>query len=388
MIQKIYDVIIVGGGPSGLNTSRILAEKGLEVLLLEEKDKIGKDIVCTGIVGREIFERFNILKDSVLREIRSVRLVSPLETSILYSHPFSFAYVIDREKFDSALSHYALSKGVKIELAYRVIDIDISHSFVNVSALNLIDFEVKKFKGKMLIIATGFKTALAKKAGLGYPLNFLKSAQKIIEWNNDDVITIITGSLISKRGFGWIVPENEGFARIGVITEGDPKTGFESLSKKLLFTENQEGVRFKPIAQGFVSKTFGERVISVGECAGQVKTTTGGGIFFGLLCSEIAGEAVLKAFKKGDFSSERLSWYEKMWKKKISKEIKIGYFLRRLWGSLMDEQIEKLFVLAQSDGFIEEIGKKVRFDWHAFTLLKLMRKKEIREIFGNLIKFC
>ncbi|CAD7770706.1 hypothetical protein BLFGPEAP_00420 [Candidatus Methanoperedenaceae archaeon GB50] len=62
-------------------------------------------------------------------------------------------------------------------------------------------------------------------------------------------------------------------------------------------------VGYKPIAQGLVSKTCTDRVIAVGETAGQVKTTTGGGIYYGLLCSEIAVQVILKAFKKNSFNA-------------------------------------------------------------------------------------
>lgn len=383
--EKVYDVIIVGGGPSGLNTGRILADKGLEVLLLEEKEEVGKDILCAGIVGREIFEKFDISKDSILREVRTVKVISPTGREILYTHPFPFAYVIDREKFDKALFQDALLKGVNVELSHRVVNIDVSKE-VNVEALNLRDFLLERFRGKILILAIGVKIGLLRKLGLGYPPDFLKSAQKVMKWRDGEFVTILTGSAFSKGGFGWIVPENDSFARVGLITEGDPKVEFENIAKKYFYFENRNGVKFKPIAQGLVSKTFGERVLSVGECAGQVKTTTGGGVYFALLCSEIAGEVVLKAFKKGDFSSEGLSEYERRWKKKIGKEIKIGYFIRKLCGRLEDERIDKLFVLANSDGFIDSIGRKARFDWHALTLLKLLGKKEIREVFGNLIE--
>ncbi len=383
-MEKIYDVIVVGGGPAGLNTARILGREGIEVLLLEEKENVGKNVLCTGIVGKELFERFGISKDSVLRDIKSVRLVSPFGTTILYTHPSTFAYVIDREKFNAFLFNDALSKGVETKLSHRVVDVDVKKGGVDVIAFDFKNCELKRFKGQMLVLATGVKIELAKKLGLGYPVSFLKSAQKIMELK-EEYVTIIIGNSISKSGFAWIVPEKVNLARVGLMTEGDPKKGFENLSKKYFQDENLEGIKFKPIAQGLVSKTYGERVISVGECAGQVKTTTGGGIYFGLLCSEIAVEEILKTFKRGNLSSEKLSSYDKRWRNIIGKEIKIGYLLRRLCGKLSDEQIEKSFTLAQSDGLLNYIGRKARFDLHALTLLKLIRRKEIREIFGELL---
>lgn len=74
-------------------------------------------------------------------------------------------------------------------------------------------------------------------------------------------MTILKGSEISKGGFGWIEPENGSSARVGLITETNPRRGFEKIVKNYFPSEAINGVRFKPIFQGLVSKTFGERVL-------------------------------------------------------------------------------------------------------------------------------
>ena len=51
-----------------------------------------------------------------------------------------------------------------------------------------------------------------------------------------------------------------------------------------------------------IDKTYLERLLVVGDSAGQVKPITGGGIFYGLLCAKVASDTIVSAFKKGDFS--------------------------------------------------------------------------------------
>ena len=113
--MKSSDVLIVGGGPSGLRLAARLAGAGLDVRVLERKDGIGSSVVCTGIIGKEVFDSFGMNRDSALGELQTVRLVSPFGTSVVYSHPQPFAYVVDRERFDRNLAAEAASRGADIE---------------------------------------------------------------------------------------------------------------------------------------------------------------------------------------------------------------------------------------------------------------------------------
>jgi len=371
------DVIVIGGGPSGLNASRILAEKGLDVVVLERKREIGIHSICTGIVGKEAFTEFNLSIDSILNNIQKVRMISPYSTQINYQHPVAFANVVDREKFDKYLADVAQEKGVEIELETHVLDISVNNNCVDVLT-KAKSKNLQKYSAKMAIIATGIDYKLNKKLGLGYPKDFIYGIQAELETNNFDSIQILVGNNIAPGAFAWVVPVYEKFVRVGLMTEKEPNGYFQNLMKRLNLTKglelNKKHIQFRGIAQGLVSRTYGERVIAVGEAAGQVKTTSGGGIYFGLLCSNIASRVVLKRFGEGCFSARALAEYEKLWKKAIQKEILIGYYIRKICGKLSDSQIERMFQIAQTDGIIPLIREKGNFDWHSELMLALIKK--------------
>ncbi|HEX17676.1 MAG TPA: FAD-dependent oxidoreductase, partial [Thermoplasmatales archaeon] len=51
-----YDVIVVGGGPAGLVTSALIAERGFSVAVLERDREIGIPVLCGEGVSKKVDE--------------------------------------------------------------------------------------------------------------------------------------------------------------------------------------------------------------------------------------------------------------------------------------------------------------------------------------------
>jgi digeranylgeranylglycerophospholipid reductase len=122
--------------------------------------------------------------------------------------------------------------------------------------------------------------------------------------------------------------------------------------------------------------------VVVGEAAGQVKATTGGGIYFGLLCAEIAASAIAKAFRCGDYSRKILKEYEIEWRRRIEPELKAGIMLRNIFSKISDRQIDLLIDLAKKDG-IMPLVEKAHFDWHKDLVSHLVRHLISKILPGN-----
>ncbi len=374
---KRADVVVIGGGPSGLRAAGRLAARGLDVRLFERKPRIGQNVICTGIVGKEVFEKFGLNPASIIREIRTVRLVSPFSTVVTYQHPRSFAFVVDREAFDGHIAESAAAAGATIELNCRVQDIAVGPAGVTVTARSD-KHDLVTCEAEVAVIASGIDYALQKKVGLGYPMDFLNGAQAEISDAAGDVTSIFFGKSVAPGAFAWSVPAAEGKIRVGLLTKREPK----AVLQKLLDERFREAVpslddvqiRTKAVAQGLLSRTAAERVLSVGEAAGQIKTTTGGGISYGLLCADLASEVIAECFAKSDFGAQSLAVYESRWRKALQKEITVGQYTRKMCSRLSDWQVEGLFHLAQTDGIIPIIRDTADFDWHSGLIMALLKR--------------
>jgi geranylgeranyl reductase family protein len=382
-MQGMRDVIIVGGGPSGLHAARKLAAKGLDVLLLEKKADIGERVICTGIVGQRVFKEFDLARTAVLGEIQRMTMVSPLFHSFEYEHPYPFACVVDREGFDRSIRDQAVFAGAEIMTNHEVVDVTIGLGSVEVTSKKDTRFRVRH-SSKIMLIATGLDCRLNRKLGLGSPKGFLNGVQTEIMAGALVRPTIFIGRSVAPGAFAWLIPIGGGKARIGLMTGKNPREHLERLIAKLYPGQaaalNKDSIQVKAIAQGLISKTFGDRVLAIGEAAGQVKTTTGGGIYFGLLCADIAADVVSKGVRNGRCSARDLAEYEHQWKKALQKEILVGLSLRKLFARMSDSTLERLFHLAKNDGVIPQVRERADFDWHGDLLLSMMKRTPFLQI--------
>ena len=72
-----YDVTIIGAGLAGLQCARLLARKGLDVLLVDRKNTLEQKIHTTGIFVRRTLVDFDLPDDCLGPPIKHVTLYSP-----------------------------------------------------------------------------------------------------------------------------------------------------------------------------------------------------------------------------------------------------------------------------------------------------------------------
>lgn len=190
-------------------------------------------------------------------------------------------------------------------------------------------------------------------------------------------VEVYLGSQVSPGSFGWAIPVGRERVRLGICNGVQARHYLHKLAQNPLVAPRlcQEDLRvkIKPIPISPAKRSYLDRLLVVGDAAGQVKPTTGGGIYYGILCADIAARTLDDAFAGGDLSARRLGQYEDRWRSQIGLELRIGAHFRRLGAWLPDAQIDQLVRSYRNPELRDLVGRTAAFERHSKFVLALLR---------------
>ncbi len=334
----MYDVVVIGAGPVGCKTAELIAKKGFEVLVLEEHIEVGVPVQCSGLVSHRIFKLSGASKNVIVNRMKKARFYCKENCVELKSK--KPVYVIDREKFDKEMAKKSENAGAKIKASTR---------FENYKKIkNYVDVKTNKgnFQTKILIGCDGPNSTVARAAKIKLPDNVLTGIQITAKSDFDpNKVELWFGSKVCPDFFGWVIPENENFARVGLASSKKVAERFDNFIKMRL----KGKIKFKnklagPIRYGLIENSVSDNVILVGDAACHVKPFSGGGVIYGLIGTEFAAEACVKSLEEENYSYQFFKEnYDDVWKNKLAWPIRKGLFMKNLIHSFSDWQLSLLF---------------------------------------------
>jgi geranylgeranyl reductase family protein len=374
-----FDVVIVGGGIAGAATAVNIAKKSYRVLIIEEHRDVGRPVQCAGLVTPRIFEVFPDLseKNCVLNKIRGAVVYSPSGKELKIDAKKTKALVVDRSKLDSNMMSLALHNGGALELGAKAISAKYNNNGIAVKIFK--NEKTSVVNCKILIGADGVQSQVGQWFGLKGPKTIMSGFGAELTGVDSDprFVEIYIGNSIAPNFFSWVIPKSNietdhGLpARVGLVCNKAAETAFHYYHQ--LFKHQILGPKLanaKPIQYmaggvpiGPVQKCFTNNLMLVGDSAGQVKPTSGGGIYTSLLCAKHCSDTAILALEKNDYSAKFLKSYQKSWLGELGKELKHGMRLHKIYMHLHDDQLEEGFKLLSEPEILDLISKRGDIDY-------------------------
>jgi len=379
------DVLIIGGGPGGLEAARLLAGDGFDVALFEEHATSGDPVHCTGVVAAEAFDELSLPRHIILNPLRTARFFAPSGDSVEYTTPEIEAVAVDRLALDRTLVETATASGATLMYGRRVASVDVNDRGVRVTLS-----DGAAVDGRACVLACGAQYSIQRRLGMGMPAVFLQSAQMELPAARLGDVEVRFGRHVAPGGFAWTVPVMRPagpHARVGLMCDRSAGHYFRRLASTVgarwgLDAPDAEQLmpRQKVLPLAPISRTYSHRVVAVGDAAGLVKATTGGGIYYSLLSARMAGEVLGRSLRADRLQASDLQPYEAAWKRRLGEELKAQLRLRLLSQRLGDHDIDAFFDLARTDGVMPIVRKTARFNQHRDLIVSLLRHPPARRV--------
>ena len=373
-----YDVVVVGGGPSGATAAHDLACAGYKVMLL---DKAGRIKPCGGAVPPRLLKDFDIPQSMLVAHAKSARIIAPSNKKVMMPVGDGYVGMVDRDSFDEWLRNRAAETGAtrvtgKCEL------VDDSDTVVKLSYRADRNGELQTVTTRSVIGADGARSSVAAQC--------LKDAERVkCVYAYHEIVEVPDNHTedydptrcdvyyqghLSPDFYAWIFPHGK-TASIGL---GSADKGFPLRETTRLMREQtglshwktlrREGapIPLKPLKRW----DNGKNVVVAGDAAGVVAPSSGEGIYYAMTAGRMSADAVSAFLKSGNPSALRLA--RKSFMKAHGRVFWILGVMQYFW--YKNDKRRERFVKMCEDPDVQ------RLTWEAYMNKQLLRRDPLAHI--------
>jgi geranylgeranyl diphosphate/geranylgeranyl-bacteriochlorophyllide a reductase len=377
--QADYDVIVVGGGPSGATAAHDLARAGHRVMLL---DRAGRTKPCGGAVPPRLLKDFDIPLSLLVARARSARIIAPSNKTVTMPvGDGNFVGMVDRDVFDEWLRARAAEAGAT-RVTGRCEAVDASGPIARLSWRSDRSGALETVTARAVIGADGARSAVARqciKDGDKVPCVFayheiVEVPEHVTEDYDPARCDVYYQGHLSPDFYAWVFPHG----RTASIGLGSANKGFalreataamrEQVGLAGWKTLRREGapIPLKPLKRW----DNGRNVVVAGDAAGVVAPSSGEGIFYAMSAGRMASDAVAKFLATGD--ARALAGARKAFMKAHGRVFWILGIMQYFWYS-SDKRRER-FVKMCADPDVQ------RLTWEAYMNKELVRRDPLAHV--------